>query len=133
VSLVYALIHIPVFILGTMLYGLQGAIWSIVAAGVLYISLNAWMLYRTLGVTPREILHQLQRPLMASAVMVIVVRGVSFLPFWHVSPEGSWWSLVSKVVVGGVVYGGVLFAAWRLAGRPPGIERRVLQLAKRTD
>jgi PST family polysaccharide transporter len=133
VSLVYALVHIPVFILGTMLYGLPGAIWSIVAAGVLYISLNAWMLHHTLRVTPREILHQLTRPLLATAVMVVAVQGLSFLPFWDVSAGGSWWSLVVKVFTGGIVYVGVLAAAWRLAGRPPGIERRVLQLAGRTD
>ena len=47
VSLVYALVHLPVFIAGTVLYGLTGAIGGVVLAGVLYVYLNAWLLWKT--------------------------------------------------------------------------------------
>jgi PST family polysaccharide transporter len=132
VSLLYALIHIPVFIAGTALYGLTGAIWSIVAAGVLYTYLNVWMLRRSLGVSWRAILHQLKRPLVAAAVMVgTVVALAAALPLDLFSPGGSWASLLIKVVTGGAVFCAVLTLMWRAQGRPTGIERRLLQLLRR--
>ncbi len=62
VSLVYALVHLPAFIAATALFGLTGAIWSIVLAGFFYSYLNAWMLKETLGITIGEIVTQLRRP-----------------------------------------------------------------------
>ena len=44
---------------------------------------------------------------------------------------GSWLSLAVKIVVAGAVYSTVLYALWRLAGRPEGIERRLLQVLSR--
>ena len=49
VSAVYALVHVPVFVAGTALFGLPGSIWSIVVAGVLYSYLNAWLLRHCWG------------------------------------------------------------------------------------
>ena len=51
VAVVYAFVHLPVFIAGAAAFGLPGAIWGIVVAGVFYSYLNAWMLRQTLGVT----------------------------------------------------------------------------------
>jgi PST family polysaccharide transporter len=47
VCFVYALVHLPVFIAGTVIFGLKGAIWSIVAAGVFYTYLNVLLLKKT--------------------------------------------------------------------------------------
>ena len=126
VSLGYALVHVPAFIAATAFWGLSGAIWSIVAAGVLYSYLNAWLLKRTLGMTLVEILVQLRRPLCAS---VLMVGAVLFL-----EPSlggGSWLSLFTKCLVGGVVFCGGQYGIWRLEGRPAGIEQRLLQLRSR--
>jgi PST family polysaccharide transporter len=84
VSLVYALVHLPAFIGGTVLFGLMGTIGSIVVAGVLYIALNVWMLQRTVQIGLGEICTRLGRPVLL----------------------------------------------WRFAGRPDGIERRLLQLRR---
>jgi O-antigen/teichoic acid export membrane protein len=132
VSLVYAFVHLPAFVSGTALFGLTGAIVSIVVAGVFYSYLNAWLLRRTLGLTFSEILSQLRRPLVATAVMVgAVVALGAVAPFELFSGSGSWLSLSTKILVGGVVYGGVLYMTWRLEGRPAGIERRALQVLSR--
>ena len=129
VSFAYALVHLPAFIAGTALFGLAGTIWSLVVAGVLYSYLNAWLLRRTLGITLGEILFQLRRPLCAAALMVgVLLAFAAVLPLELFSESGSWLSLATKILVGGVVFCGVQYALWRLEGRPAGIERRLLQL-----
>jgi O-antigen/teichoic acid export membrane protein len=125
VSSVYALVHLPAFIAGTALYGLEGAIWSIVLAGVFYCWLNAWMLRRSLGVSLGEILRAVRRPLAAALLMVGAV-GVA-APLLPVQP-GSLAALAAKMLLGGVVFCATQYLIWRLEGRPSGIERRLLQL-----
>jgi O-antigen/teichoic acid export membrane protein len=125
VSLAYAVVHLPVFIAGTALFGLAGAIWSIVVAGVYYTFLNAWMLRRTLGISPTEILGQLRRPLLATAAMAAAVVG---LEITTTPGLGLVAALLSKTLVGGAAFVAALFGLWRLEGRPPGVERRLLQL-----
>jgi lipopolysaccharide exporter len=123
VSLVYAFVHVPAFIAGTLWLGLPGAIWSIVLAGMFYIYLNAWMLRRTLDLSAADILSQIRRPLLATAVMT-----VSML---LVTPAGSpVWAAI-RILTGVGVWAVCQYALWRLEGRPPGIERRLEHLLSR--
>ncbi len=127
VSFGYALVHVPAFVVSTWLFGLLGAIGSIVVAGILYIYLNVWMLGRTLEIGPSEILAQLRRPLYATVLMVTAVLAVDqALP----PQAAAWLALAVKGAVGGAVYGSALYGLWRRAGRPDGIERRLLQLRR---
>jgi lipopolysaccharide exporter len=133
VCLGYAVVHVPVFIAGTAWFGLPGAIWSIVLAGMLYTWLNAYMLRRVIGLRSSEIITALRRPLLATAGMAGSVVGLDLaLPWELFSTQGSWAMLALKVVAGGAVYSSITYAAWRMDGRPPGIERRVLQLTRQT-
>jgi hypothetical protein len=132
VSFVYALVHVPAFIAGTALFGLAGSIGSIVLAGVLYSYLNTFLLKRSVGLSLLEIGVQLRRPLLATAVMAGAVWTVGAVtPLELFSESGSWWSLVTKIGIGGVVFCGVQVALWRIEGRPPGIEQRFLQVMSR--
>jgi O-antigen/teichoic acid export membrane protein len=132
VSLAYAVVHLPVFVAGTARFGLRGAVGAIVVAGVLYSSLNAWMLRRALDITLGEILAQLRRPLFAAVLMAAAVLALGAAsPLDLFSTEGSWRSLLVKVPVGAAAYAGALFALWRREGRPAGIERRLIQLISR--
>ena len=132
VSFVYALVHLPAFIAGTAFFGLRGTIWSLVAAGVLYSWLNAWMLRRTLGIGLGEILVQLKRPLLAATVMVgAVLAAGAATPLVLFSPGGSWPALLTKIALGGAVLCAAQYTIWRLEGRPAGIERRLLRLLSR--
>ncbi len=144
VSFGYALVHVPAFIFATVAFGLTGAVWSLVAAGVLYSYLNAWLLKTTLGITLGEILTELRRPLSAAALMVAAVLSLGALQSAGgggssggavvvdlFSENGSWLSLSLKIGLGGVVFCGSQYAIWRLEGRPRGIEQRLLQLLSR--
>ena len=132
VSVAYALVHLPAFVAGTALFGLSGAIWSIVLAGVFYSYLNAWLLDRTLGISIGEILSEVRRPVAATAVMVAAVLVLAdALPLELFSTTGSWASLLVKIVVGAAVFLTATYSIWRLEGRPQGIEQRLLQLLAR--
>ncbi|MEM8963889.1 MAG: lipopolysaccharide biosynthesis protein, partial [Acidobacteriota bacterium] len=94
VSLGYALVHVPAFIVGTAYFGLEGAIISLVVAGVLYMALNAWMLRRCLGIALGEILQQLRRPIVATAVMVVALLGLRVMqPLGGFTPAATWLDL----------------------------------------
>lgn len=132
VSFLYALVHLPVFIGGTALFGLRGAIWSIVLAGILYTYLNLWLLRRALAITTREILGQLRRPAFATLAMlgaVIAVRAM--LPVAIVPRSGSWNGLLLTGLVGGIAYLAATWALWRVDGRPSGLEQRIVQLLEK--
>jgi hypothetical protein len=129
VSLVYGMIHFPAFLLGTALYGLDGAIWSIVVAGAFYFWLNAWLLQQTVGLSFGAVLRELARPLASVAVMVAAVLGLDHaLALDLFSQEGGWASLGLKLAVGGLAFVVTQLVLWRVAGRPDGIERRALEL-----
>jgi hypothetical protein len=53
------------------------------------------------------------------------------MPLELFSESGSWFSLMTKVMVGGVVFCSAQYAIWRLEGRPAGIEKRLLQVFSR--
>ena len=132
VSLAYALIHLPAFIVSTALFGLKGAIWSIVGAGVVYTWLNVWMLRRTLDVSFSGVVLQLRRPLAAGLAMVGAVWLLAtMMPSVGFSPPGSWLSLVLKTLVGACVFWCALYLLWRLERKPDGIERRLFQILSR--
>jgi PST family polysaccharide transporter len=132
VSLVYALVHLPAFIAATALFGLTGAIWSIVLAGFFYSYLNAWMLKETLGITISEIATQLRRPLLAVSLMMgSILLANAVLPVDLFSETGSWLSLGIKIVLGAVVSCAAQYAIWRFEDRPAGIERRLVELLTR--
>jgi PST family polysaccharide transporter len=132
VSLAYALVHLPAFVAGTALFSLRGSIVSIVAAGGLYWSLNAWLLRKTLGISLSEIAAQIGRPLLGVALMAAAIGLLDAAsPLDLFSPRGSWVSLSVKMLIGGAVFTGVCSVVWRLQGRPAGIERRILQLISR--
>jgi hypothetical protein len=50
------------------------------------------------------------------------------MPLELFSESGSWFSLMTKVLVGGVVFCSTQYAIWRLEGRPAGLEKRLLQV-----
>ncbi len=125
VSLAYALVHVPLFVAGTAVYGLVGAIWSLVLAGVVYSGLNVWMLHRTLAIRLREILGQLVRPTLASAILVV---GLLLFDGTVGASLSGWLSLGVRVPLGALLYGVALWAQWAAAGKPAGLETRLQQL-----
>jgi len=125
VSVIYALIHLPLFIVGTAKYGLPGSIGSIVIAGVFYTYLNFWLLHATVKIRLGEILGQIMRPFVGVVAMTGSIFLASLGPLELFSSAGSWLSLGVKMALGATVFLGTVAMLWRVQGRPRGVERRV--------
>jgi lipopolysaccharide exporter len=128
-SLAYGAVHLPLFIVATAKFGLDGAIWSVVVAGTVHVALNAIMLNRLLGVTPKDIARQLRRPLLAALVMAGAILLFQTIKATGNGGSGDSLADLTQIVLGGVtVYATVLISLWWFEGRPAGFERRLLSL-----
>jgi O-antigen/teichoic acid export membrane protein len=131
VAVIYALVHLPVFILGTVTFGLPGAIWAIVLAGIFYTYLNLWMLEQTVGLSLVDAAAQLRRPAASVAVMAAAIMFVGTTSSIVTGGESALLSLAIKTILGGLVFCTTLYAMWRWEGCPPGVERRLLHIVSR--
>ncbi len=122
VSLLYAVVHLPLFVGGTLLYGLRGAVAAIVLAGVFYIALSLWLLRVTVAFGLVGWLRGMWRPLLACGALVAALAA------WRrigAAGDDGWIALLLEVLLGGSVYAAALLALWLLRGRPEGPERRI--------
>lgn len=78
------------------------------------------------GLSVRMLARGTGRPVLACLAMVVALL---LLEKELVAP--NWFMLIMKVVVGAVVYCGVVLALWRIAGRPDGAEAFFLNKFKR--
>jgi lipopolysaccharide exporter len=113
-------------------YGVMGAAYAYLLADAVSVLINFAVLFKVLGVTVRQILGMLWRPVLSSAFMFAIVRVVPPLlePYDNLA---SLIPLVAAVASGGVAYLGCLYALWIIAARPVGVESRfvgVVQSAK---
>lgn len=86
---------------------------------ILFVSL---LLRRVAQIKLPDILRTIYRPLVAGTLMGLALHAIdSMLSLGMVS------GLVAKTTVGAVVYLGVVYALWRLGGRPAGGERYIAE------
>jgi O-antigen/teichoic acid export membrane protein len=114
--------------LGATTAGTLGAAWAMLATACIMQVVNWRIVSRSIGVSGKELRQYFARPVTASAIMAVVV-----LALQDVLPEGlslasSLLRLVGGIVTGGLAYGLALLMLWRLAGKPDGAERHVLDL-----
>lgn len=115
-------------VLGATTAGTLGAAWAMLGTACVTQIVNWKIVSRTLGVSGKELRQYFTRPVMAVAIMALVV-----LALQDVLPEGrslasSLLRLVAGIVTGGLAYGFSLLVLWRIAGKPDGAERHVLDL-----
>ena len=126
VSLLYAVVHLPVFVFATWRYGLVGAVWGIVGAGVFYWLLNAWLLMAVIDLQLVQILRPIVRPALGVVAMAAALLA---LPDGSLVDAGSTtlaFDLALRVGLGALAYGAVTVGLWQLLGRPAGLESRLL-------
>jgi PST family polysaccharide transporter len=115
---------VPLLVFAVRWNGIEGAAMSraAVAAGVLPTML--FLLSRSCDIPFADLAKVVWRPLVAGVTMTLCIIGVPIdypaLP-----------ALVLKIMIGAPVYAMSLGLLWLLAGRPDGIERLVVDRAKR--
>jgi Na+-driven multidrug efflux pump len=105
-------------------YGVMGAAYAYLVADAVSVLINFAVLFKVLGVTVRQILGMLWRPVLSSAFMFAIVRVVPPLSLEPYDKLAGLIHLVAAVASGGVAYLGCLYALWIIAARPVGAESR---------
>jgi O-antigen/teichoic acid export membrane protein len=113
-------------------YGLQGTVIAAVVTAIGLLPVNVWLVVRTLGVTARQLLAKVWRPLLAVAVMYgVTVLVQPSIDVTTLTAARALALLAIFVPLGAITYVTVTLAIWTLCGRPPGAETTLLEQAVR--
>ncbi|MBS0366455.1 MAG: lipopolysaccharide biosynthesis protein [Proteobacteria bacterium] len=127
IDMLHVAVLVPTLIALTSLHADIGAAWAYVLAAVLTLPLTLYFITRFLGLRYRDFLRQLWRPLVAAAIMYLVVRALGPASPTRVLGVGeAALSLGQCVAMGAVVYSLAILVLWTAAGRPLGAETLVL-------
>jgi O-antigen/teichoic acid export membrane protein len=122
---VYLAALLPLLILLTRSFGLEGAAWACLASVALMLPVNYALVIRALDIELRALARLFWRPVLAAAVMYAVVTWLlGSLPHGLSNPLLR---LVIAGFTGAALYFASVFFLWSLAGRPAGAETLVLQ------
>ena len=108
-------------------YGVQGAVVASIATAIGLLPLNATLVGRAIGVTARQLLASVWRPLLAVAVMYGVLVFVQpRLDTATLTAGRALVQLALYVPVGAATYVVAVLSIWGLCGRPAGAENMLL-------
>jgi len=109
----------------------MGAAYATLAAAVIATPAYLWYLRKQVGIGTMLFLGAIARPMLASVVMLLVLRHV--LPVADALTGAIWQALllVFAVVLGAVVYTTVMTVTWLALGRPRGAEQIALDQMRR--
>lgn len=115
--------------------GANGAAWAFLGTALVMAPINQAMIAHRLKLSLRAYLARLWRPLAAALAMALALLAAKHALVLEHSTPAYVLALLCGVALGALVYGAVLYALWRISGRPDGAERVCLgqfeQLARR--
>jgi O-antigen/teichoic acid export membrane protein len=130
---IYALqacVLLPLSFWLTREYGVQGAVVATVGTALALLPLNATLVARALGVTARQLLAAVWRPLVAAAIMYgVTVLAQPPVDAATLTAGRGLMLLAIFVPLGAATYVAVELAIWLLCGRPSGAEATLLAQA----
>jgi len=124
------LVLLPLTLWLTRQYGIQGSAVATVGTALALLPLNATLVARVLGVTARQLLATVWRPLLAATVMyAVTVLAQPAIDPATLTAGRSLVLLLIYVPLGAATYIAVELALWLLCGRPAGAETTLLEQA----
>src|SRR5580765_2964387 len=127
---IYALqvcVLLPLSFWLTREYGVQGAVVATVGTALGLLPLNATLVARAIGVSARQLLATVWRPLLAAAVMYgVTVLAQPPIDTAALTTGRALVLLAILVPLGAATYIGVVLSVWMLCGRPSGAETVLL-------
>lgn len=130
-------VRVPVTVLVVWQFGIVGAVWARLFAGIWWVIHYMWVVRKALDISFRRIFFVTWRSYAATAAMVIVVMLVEVLlhvsgaaHILHVSLTTLWLGLVVKAVAGTSVYMLFHLLFWKIQGCPDGPERIIIRAIK---
>ncbi|MCJ9429148.1 oligosaccharide flippase family protein [Kordiimonas marina] len=124
-----AFVYVPAMIGGFYLMGLEGAVLAKSLVALLALIPVLWHLARTVRLDWGWIASQVLRSTLATIGMAAAI--VALMPSLKLWLPESWAQLIIIAAFGAAVFGAVLLALWALAGRPDGLESRIVGLVTR--
>lgn len=124
--------RVPAMIAGLTVFGLPGLLGARVLSSLLLAFTTLAIASRVLGGRVTDSLVAARRSFAACLAMIAAVLAASSaLPAAADGVAAAATALVVKAAVGAATHVGVQAALWRIAGRPDGAERRILDLGAR--
>lgn len=123
---------VPVF--GWLVYSgvsLEVSVWAYLGASLVVVPFAVATMSRYLGLSVADRIATMWRPILGCAAMagaLVMLGDVTPTP---VGARSSIAAVAVLIPAGAMVYGMTVFGLWRLAGRPPGPEARMLDLVNR--
>jgi O-antigen/teichoic acid export membrane protein len=122
---------VPTLVVLTMRFGSMGAAYGYLIAQAVFTPVSFSVLFKVLGITARELLDVLWRPLASAACMFVAVRLFACV---FLSKSDDNLSILSHLVVaagcGTVTYASCLYILWRASAQPVGAESRILNVVQ---
>lgn len=126
-ELIFFLLRTPVFVWAAIAHGLHGAVVAIAAFGFVHMALNMALYGRMTQRSPFEPVWAVRRSLVAVIAMsTVYLLGDNIFP--HPAGAAGLALLSTKIFAAAATYIGVHLAAWRVSGRPDGVEALALRL-----
>ncbi|MDN5848813.1 MAG: lipopolysaccharide biosynthesis protein [Nitrococcus sp.] len=122
----YVVILIPLLVYLTIQFGVVGAAWACLIAGITNVPVYYGAMFRTLNLRISEFVATVWRPLISSVIMYFVVREFQRLAGSDLSSLTAMPWLFAAVGVGIVVYLVSIALFWQIGGQPEGAEATVL-------
>jgi O-antigen/teichoic acid export membrane protein len=122
-----ALVLLPMLILTTNRFGMQGAAWAVLAVAIASLFPLYGILIRVLHISARQLLAAIWRPLVAGTIMALILHTVELM-YFSVTGRSAELSLLMSLILSGVLsYIVIVVALWWLSSRPRGAETFVLE------
>ncbi|KFB66884.1 lipopolysaccharide biosynthesis protein [Candidatus Accumulibacter vicinus] len=118
------------FTLYALGYQLVEIAWAIVGAQVLVIPAGILMTRQLLKVGFRDRLAVAWRPVIASAIMALILAWQFMQTDLEVSAASASWLLFKAIPTGMIVFASTILLLWTIAGAPDGPERHLLAMVK---
>jgi O-antigen/teichoic acid export membrane protein len=107
-------------------YGLLGAAVAFTTTAALVVPVNFTLAARLLHLRFGDVVAILWRPVVASALMAVAVLAAFPRSAERIGTWANVQALAAAIALGALVYALVVYLAWRVAGRPDGAERWLL-------
>jgi O-antigen/teichoic acid export membrane protein len=123
-------LQLPLTFWLTWNYGVQGAVVATVVTAIGLLPLNATLVARAIGVSARQLLATVWRPLLAAAIMYGVMElALPPIDSATLTAARALMLLAIFVPLGAATYVAVELSIWGLCGRPSGAETTLLAQA----
>jgi O-antigen/teichoic acid export membrane protein len=123
-GIVYSAILVPALIVFSTRWGVMGAAYALLVVVALIAPINIYKVLDRLDAPFTDFLREVWRPALAGAGMCLAVH---FLRTALGSSIPLLWTLLLLMITGALTYALLLFGAWRVAGRPAGAERVLVE------